>query len=206
MKTGRWGGNGVWLLLGISLLVAACGDDRSVGAVAREKGLLFAPDSGIAANVPESAVLAAGWSLCYQDTYATSGIPLSTILSLCDAPYLMLACLPGGTATLVVAAAGARADVTFDTGAGNATSAHTANGVSWYYNDNWSWGFFVPGDGVNKSSCDVELGAFDAYRLCWHAGTGAGAPSATLAYGYRCGSNQSLNSDPTWLRRIYHHL
>ena len=42
-----------------------------------------------------------------------------------------------------VAAHAPRTDVLFDTGTGNVP--HDANGVGWYYNGNWSWGFAPQG-------------------------------------------------------------
>jgi hypothetical protein len=137
-----------------------------------------------------------GWTQCYSDTYANSGTPLSTILSQCGGTQLLLACRPVGSSTLSLAANAPRADVIFDTGTGNTT--HTANGVEWYFNDSFSWGFAPGGDAVNRDSCDFNVGGqVDAnLRMCWHTNSGG------INDGYRCGDNE-LNGGSGWERLIF---
>ncbi|MFN8641788.1 MAG: hypothetical protein U0802_09080 [Candidatus Binatia bacterium] len=122
---------------------------------------------GVQTNVPESSL--SGWSLCYSDTYANSGTSLATILAACDGPNLLLACRPVGSPDLSVLAHAPRPDVIFDTGASN--TPHDANGVGWYYNDNYSWGFAPQGEPISRSSCDTyNVGSDD--RLCWRSEEG----------------------------------
>jgi hypothetical protein len=124
-------------------------------------------------------------------------VSLSTIQADCSGGNLMLACRQAGSSTLTVAAHAPRADVLLDVGAGS-TSSHDANGTSWYYNTDSSWGFFHIGDGVRRYTCDTETGAYPGERLCWHTGDGS------LSGGYRCGTETGLNDTRAWERVIYH--
>jgi hypothetical protein len=148
-------------------------------------------------NVPESAFTDQDWIVCYSDLYSNTGTPLSTILSTCDKPNLMLACRPVGSSTFTVADFANRNDVLTDTGV-NAGTTNRENGAGWYYNANWSWGFAKSGDSVAKSSCDVSSGNADK-RLCWHTGGG------NINGGWRCGEATGLNSSTDWERVILHH-
>ena len=99
--------------------------------------------------------------------------------------------------TLVLAAWAPASDVTFMTaGQGNPADVHLANGVGWYYNTQWSWGFVQGGDVPQNNSCDVANGN-SQFRMCWHASGG------NLSGGYRCGATTGLNGDRTWDRIIF---
>ena len=146
-----------------------------------------------------------GWDLCYQDDYSNWSTPLDQIFSQCNKASVLLSCRPNGAQNLQLAAMGARADVTFDTGWANST--HDANKVGWFYNDSWSMGFAPQGAQLNRQSCDTMAtwgwaGGWDGNdgnnRLCWHTGGGA------INSGWRCGNNIWLNGDPNWQRLIYH--
>ncbi len=136
------------------------------------------------------------WSQCYNDTYnvGISSILLSTILPVCNKGKLMLGCGPVGNALLSVAAMGLRGDVLYNCST-SVTCTNVANGVGWYFSDDFSWGFVNNTDTVVRSACDESL-TNSAYRLCWHTVLNAG--------GYRCGANTGLNSDGTFERVIYH--
>jgi cysteine-rich repeat protein len=147
--------------------------------------------SGVLTNVPVSSLT--GWTQCYTDTYGNSGTALVDILTSCNQGQLLLACRPTGSSTLQVLANAPRTDVIFDTGSSN--TPHDGNGVGWYYNDNWSWGFAPQGDVINRSSCDIVASSFDGYsgpdpteRLCWHTG------GNFINSGWRCGANDRLFS------------
>jgi len=176
-----------------ALLLAACNnDDVTSLPEAKTLGSLLGIQSGIA----ESSVLSKGWTLCYSDTYADGTTPVSSILSACGGAHLMLACRPVGDANLTLASHAPRSVVTADTGNADNGVYTPFGSVGWYFNDNWSWGFFVAGDGVGKNSCDVASGAYPDQRMCWHASGGF------ISDGYRCGTN-ILNLDPTWERLVY---
>ena len=139
---------------------------------------------GVQTDVPESSL--SGWSLCYSDTYANSGTTLADILTACDGPNLILACRPVGSPNLSVLAHAPRADVITDTGTGN--TPHDANGVGWYYNNSYSWGFAPQGDSISRNSCDTDFGGSPEKHLCWH--TGGGFDQRRLALRDRCRSQR----------------
>lgn len=141
-------------------------------------------------------LLSNSWSQCYSGRYndTLNSTQLSDILSICNKGKLMLGCRPVGNISLTVAAMGLRADVLFNCGTSyNCTKV--ANGVGWYYSNDYSWGFVNNTDMVYRYSCDTVSTNPD-YRLCWHTGSASG--------GYRCGANTALNGAPTHERVIYH--
>ena len=151
---------------------------------------------GVQTNV--QAKMLAGWNECYRDKFATNNVSLASILMKCSGSKLMLACGKSADPSTIVALAWApRADVTFMTGGqGAPAEVHVANGVGWYYNNSWSWGFVQGGDTPNNNSCDVA-GGNPQFRMCWHCSGG------NISGGYRCGSTAGLNGDNTWDRIIY---
>ena len=138
----------------------------------------------------------AGWEVCFVNTYGESGASVPDLLADCDGDLLMLGCRQTGDEGLALAAAGARQDVTFDTGAGRDGVTHEANGVAWYFNVNMAWGFAGVGDVVNKNRCDTGEGN-DELRLCWHLDAGA-----VFDGGFRCGNSKWLNNDNGWERVV----
>jgi hypothetical protein len=83
---------------------------------------------------------------------------------------------------LTVAAWAPRGDVFFDTGASNMSTVHNANGVGWYFNGDWSWGFANEGDAVQLDQCDDLNAPNPALRLCWQASNNS------MTAGFRCGA------------------
>jgi hypothetical protein len=148
--------------------------------------------SGVASDVPVGSL--SGWTQCYVGPYDAT-VSLATLLAQCDQANLLMACRETGSATLTLAAHAPRADVTFDTGAANVT--HAANGVGWYYSTNWSWGFAVAGDAVDRDSCDVLSQPNGDKRMCWHTGSG------NLSGGYRCGTATGLNASTAYERLVF---
>jgi hypothetical protein len=169
-------------------------DDDCNGTV--DNGCLFT-FSGVSTNVPISSLT--GWTQCYSDTYGNSSTALSSINAQCSKAKLLLGCRPTGAPTLQVAAWAPRTDVLFDTGTGNVP--HNANGVGWYFNGSWSWGFAPQGDAINRNSCDTVAssiggGADGTLRMCWHTG------GNNINAGWRCGTNDSIFSG-TFERLIF---
>lgn len=151
-------------------------------------------------SFPESQL--SGWSLCYKDLYSDSGSSLANkVLTQCSQAKLMLACRKTGDSTIIVAAHAPRADVIFATGSGN--TGHDANGSTWYYDTQSSWGFVKQGDALDRldgdgnPQCDTGSAVNPAQRLCWNAG------SSLLTAGWRCGSTQNLNASGLYERLIY---
>jgi hypothetical protein len=160
---------------------AGCGDNDS-------DCLYWQP--GVLQNVAPATLT--GWSQCYSDTYDVSlQGALGGLLQQCSKNKLLLACSPVNAPKFTLVAMGLRTDVLFDCGSDSACT-HVANGVGWYYDNNWSWGFVKAGDPVQRNECDVMPGPL---RLCWHTVNGAG--------GYRCGDATGLNGDSSWKRFVF---
>ncbi len=136
-----------------------------------------------------------GWELCWSGLYGTPSEPLVDILDVsCTKAKLLVACRPVTDTNLTLLAMGERDAVTFDTGTGNVPYNH--NGVGFYYNDSYSWGFALEGDSITRSSCDIANDN-EEFRMCWHSSNG------TLTGGYRCGATKLLNQDDGWTRMIF---
>jgi hypothetical protein len=160
------------------------------GCAADKDCLWYVP--GVQQNVPPAQLT--GWTQCYAGLYADFSPSIATILSQCDKPKLLMACRQVGATNWHTLAMGPRADVTFDTGMGN--TPHDANGVGWYFNDSYSWGFAPQGEPISRNSCDTQnTGSED--RICWHSGGG------NINGGWRCGMNTGLNGDTTWERMVF---
>ena len=152
--------------------------------------------SGPITNLDPLTLSNNGWTECYTSTYADYLLPgdVATVLSQCNLGKLLLACKPVGNSIYTLAAMGLRSDVLYNCSM-SSSCANVANGVGWYFSDDYSWGFVNGGDTVQRSSCDTDS-TNPSLRLCWHTGGAYG--------GYRCGSTLSLNSDPTWERSVWH--
>jgi hypothetical protein len=153
--------------------------------------------SGVQTLVPAANLT--GWSKCFKEKYSHNGSSLGGILAACNKPNLMLACRVTGSSVLQVLALAPRGDVTFDTGTSN--TPHNANGVGWYYNTNYSWGFAPLGAPIHRDHCDKESSSA-VQRLCWQTGAPLSSPD-TLAKGWRCGGAINLNSADGFERLIY---
>ena len=181
------------ILFGLPLVLGACGEDLSED----EARALIGTNtySGIQQNIPVSTVTSGGWTQCHKDFYNGTA-SIATVLTNCGGTHLMLACRPTESSTLTLAAHAPRNDVTFDTG-GDSFTLHNANGVSWYFNTNWSWGFVALGDTVNNSSgCDSDSTGSTAQRMCWKTGVG------NFTSGGRCGTATGLDST-AWERLVF---
>lgn len=160
----------------------------------------LAPSSAQAATVPVgvqnnvNAATVSGWGFteCFSATYGTLGLTTTGMLSGCQGDTLMLAARRTGSSVFEVLGAASYADVTYNTGTGNVT--HSANGIEWYFSNNYSWGFAAGGDTVSRSSCDTNS-TNAAQRLCWHTHQG-------YSGGWRAGSFTGLNSSPDWEKVI----
>jgi hypothetical protein len=150
--------------------------------------------AGVQQNVAPATLV--GWSQCYTGTYASSSPPFVTLLQQCSKANLLLACRPVGNATWNLVAMAPRADVLFDCGS-NPNCTKQSNGVGWYYNDSFSWGFAPGGESVNRSPCDFDNGSQTSTdkRMCWHTLGG-------ISDGYRCGA-KDLNGNSQWERAVF---
>ena len=102
----------------------------------------YAP-SGAQLNVPESALV--GWHLCYAGLYSDS-VPIASLQALCYKPFVMLGCKPLDSPTITLLGWATREDVWWEEYT-SANAVHNANGLAWYYDGSYSWGFALAGDG-----------------------------------------------------------
>jgi hypothetical protein len=154
--------------------------------------------SGVGTHVPIDSLT--GWTLCYGGQYDDSR-GLNTLLPACNEANLLMGCRAAGSSELLVAAHAPRADVIFDTGQSN--TPHVANGVGWYYNASWSWGFAPEGVAINRNVCDSlassvnNSGTDPDKRLCWFTN------GNFLVGGWRCGAADQLNTSTAYERLIF---
>ena len=150
--------------------------------------------SGIRQNVPVAELEELGLERCFAGTFG-GGEDIAGILQACSGDVLLIGCGPAGSPTLSLAAMGARQNVLTDVGQQNG-GLHNHNGVDWYFNDSYSWGFVAEGTGVSRNSCDTRGDPGNAFRMCWHTGGGR------MNGGYRCGDRFTSGND--YQRVIYH--
>ncbi len=177
-----------------AMAVVACGLFWSGNAAAQ-----YAP-VGVQQNVPEATVTGGGWTVCHSSTYNTGATAMATILADCDQAQIMYACRPVGDPNYTLLAQAPRVDVFTDTGnpttnPGGFNTPTTSNGVGWYYNDDWSFGFAPAGEPLDRDSCDFNPGTAENLRMCVHTNGG------NISGGYRCGNND-LNGNAGWERVI----
>ena len=137
-----------------------------------------------------------GWTRCYNNTYADAATDVTQLLARCNKPKLLMACGPAASTTYTLLAMAPRTDVLFECGS-TTNCTKQSNGVGWYFNNSWSWGFAPAGEPVNRNSCDYNAGAqtVPGLRLCWHTS------GNKMSSGYRCGSNATY--DATLKRAVY---
>lgn len=172
---------------------------KMITALALASPIMFASSSAQAApyyptgpqtNVSQADVLAGGWEVCYQDTYANSDGNLADIFGQsCTKNSLMLAASQANSTDYTVLAASSREQVLED------SSGHVSNGSLWYYSDSRSMGYAAEGSGVSLNSCDTNNERAEL-RLCWHTGNG------TFNGGWRAGVFTGLNGASDWNRVV----
>jgi hypothetical protein len=165
----------------------------------------YLPDSpclatwtGVRTNVPIASL--EGWTECFEGEYRGAGSDIPSVLATCNQSNLLIGCKNRDSDDLLVAAHAPRTDVLFDTGTSNVP--HDANGVGWYFNDDWSWGFAPQGDAINRDNCDRVATSYQSgpdadLRMCWRTAAHA------LDTGFRCGAQQDLYDSYEWHRVIY---
>jgi hypothetical protein len=175
--------------------VGACETDGALSCPAEPvTGLRL---EGVQRALPEDALLRGGFEPCWSGLYhePRRDESIADILEACDGPVLAMACRPVGSETLTVAAMGARSAVLLDTGDARDPD-NTHNGVRWYFDESWSWGFAPAGVPLFRLTCDTAL-EDAAGRMCWHTAGGG------VDGGLRCGE-ATPNADAPYERLIYH--
>jgi hypothetical protein len=148
-------------------------------------------------NVALTDLQAKGWSTCFTATYDDDTTLLTDALSTCSGTELMLACRVTGDPMLTLAAGSPIAETMVDTNAADDGVTNDYEGISWYFNDTWSWGFASRGDSVQKNECDTDSSGKNDQRLCWHLGLNT---QGVFDGGYRCGVTENLNSSTAYER------
>jgi|GEM_PF-3364634 len=157
---------------------------------------------GVQNDILRSTVADWGFTEFYSSTYPLGGDSIATILSgLNGNDYLMMAARKKDSDTFDVLAAANFNDVTFNTDVNfkpgttdiERNITHQANGVEWYFDTDWSWGFAGLGDTVNRDACDINgssfpgvIGVPERDRLCWQTLGGS------MDRGWRSGDNIGL--------------
>ena len=143
-----------------------------------------------------------GWTLCYQNTYASS-VSIDQMFASCTGDYVMLASEFNGSGVLDVLAAALFTDVTTYTAL---NTTHTANDVNWYFNG-YSMGFAGLGDTISQGSADTNGSAWSGTpendRLSWHTTGGYNALPTSVFGGWRSGTNINLNGATDWSRLVF---
>jgi hypothetical protein len=76
------------------------------------------------------------------------------------------------------------------------TGKHEVDEFAWYFSSDWSWGFALSGDEVNRTECDTAE-ANSEMRLCWHT------LANEIGTGYRCGAKYRLHGSFAFERVIF---
>ena len=161
--------------------------------------------TGVHNDVPLNTVLNDwGWTIAYQDTYATDNVPISTVFANVTGDYVMLAAMPDDGSNIIDVLAADLENVVRTYTALNATN--TSNDVEWYYNG-WSMGFAGLGDTINQSSADINGSSWvgvpnERDRLSWHTASLSSQVPSAIQYGWRSGDNIELNNASNWIRLV----
>jgi hypothetical protein len=149
--------------------------------------------SGIQQNVSEQTLRNNGWTLFYEQTYAT---PTTVIRP--GGQYVILTGKAVGSSTLPILAAAPTAQVFTET---VRDSPQFLNGTYWYYTLNvgsaggiplGSIGF-APTNVINQSTADIQS-LSDPLRLSWHL--------EPILGGYRLGT-LTLNDSSAYLKQVW---
>jgi len=150
--------------------------------------------AGVATNLP--VAMLTGWTPCYNDTYASSGILLAQVLNACAKSKLFFGCRFAGSQTILVGAWIPRANVSLLPAI---NGAQGGNGTQWIFankvNDYGCWAFVPNGDTLPGGSCDLDSGG--PTHLSWSTFDAETAP------GYRCGNDSRLDTNQ-YERVIFH--
>jgi len=150
--------------------------------------------SGIQQNVSEQTLRNNGWTLFYEQTYATS-LANSTTLIRPNGQYVILSGKAVGSSNILLAAAAPTAQVFTET---VINTPQLLNGAYWYYTlvttfpTEGSIGF-APTNSINQYSADY--GTTGEQRLSWHLIANLG--------GYRIGNDTSLNHSSAYLKQVW---
>jgi hypothetical protein len=150
--------------------------------------------SGIQQNVSEQTLRNNGWTLFYEQTYAT---PTTDIRP--SGQYVILSGKAVGSSNILLAAAAPTAQVFTET---VRNTPQLLNGTYWYYTLNISLqdGIplgsigFAPTGVINQETADIQSRS-DPLRLSWHI--------EPILGGYRLGDLNPLNDSTAYLKQVW---
>jgi len=152
--------------------------------------------SGIQQNVSEQTLRNNGWTLFYEQTYATRITSLATELRP-NGQYVILTGKAVGSSELPILAAAPTSQVFTQTVRNN---PQLLNGTYWYFTDGIVIGGsatgsigFAPTSTITQNEADTT-DLSDPLRLSWHLGCNCG--------GYRLGAS-SLNGSTDYLKQVW---
>ena len=152
--------------------------------------------SGPLRNVSEQTLRDNGWTLFYEQTYATAiGNSITPIRP--NGQYVILSGKAVGSTTILLAAAAPTAQVFTET---VIDTPQLLNGTYWYYTLATNCGTcgsigFAPTSSITQNSADTS-NTEDPLRMSWHLEAELG--------GYRLGTDdRSLNSSTAYLKQVW---
>ena len=160
---------------------------------------------GVRTDLVEADLVEGGFEPCWVEVYEegqttiTGANPLTGepgILTRCDEQILLLGCRRIGEEAVSVAAMGDREAILIPSEFADRTPENVHNGVNWYFNNDYSWGFAPAGAEVDVFSCDRVVDDRSGERVCWYTSADKVRP------GYRCGAD-IVNASGIWERFIY---
>ena len=162
--------------------------------------------SGIQQNVSEQTLINNGWTLFYEQTYATGhGSNASSLRPLGE--YVILTGKAVGSSTLPVLAAAPTSQVFTETAT---NTPQLLNGTYWYNTSTLSIGF-APTSVIDQNQADISeangwrisptnntsySSPSSSLRLSWHLLTAAGG-------GWRLGDQIELNGSTAYLKQVW---
>jgi hypothetical protein len=153
--------------------------------------------SGIQQNVSEQTLRNNGWTLFYEQTYATS-LGNSTSLIRPNGKYVILSGKATGSSTITLAAAAPTAQVFTET---VTNTPQLINGTYWYNTPGASIGF-SPTNVINQMTADAQ-DVSDPLRLSWHLSGGGWRLGSINNWNPSVGTGPDLNSSTDYLKQVW---
>ena len=165
--------------------------------------------SGIRNDVTVDELELGGFEQCWSENYIEGRTPITndrvdpltdevqpSIRNRCTENVLVVGCREAGTNALRVAAMGEQDGIFTETEFADRTPENIHNGVNWYFNPDYAWGFAPAGADLDVFTCDRVVDDQSNQRVCWYTSDDRVRP------GYRCG-DVIVRQGQAWERLIY---
>ncbi|MFN3199400.1 MAG: MopE-related protein [Bradymonadia bacterium] len=162
--------------------------------------------TGVRNDLTVAEAEAGGFELCWLEVYEEGQTTINNadpvtgnppILGRCDEDVLLMGCRRIGSEALSVAAMGDRAEILEPTEFAERRPENEHNGVNWYFNIDYAWGFAPAGVEIDVFTCDRVENVASNQRVCWYTSDDKVRP------GFRCGE-EIVNASGIWERFIFH--